>query len=336
MNFRRLIRRAGVGVVLVFAGALIPIHIGTGELVAPTRRPLQDYHTEWMTNQGVHGISVHAFGCLAGRVPCLIVTPEVGNGCSQRGAAIRAQLSSDGMELAPWGTVCANLVLLHGRHGRKEDMLPIAERFCAAGFRCLLPDLPAHGESPIPSVDFGSTAFDSDLASTVLHECAEKFAFDSSPAALWGMSMGGAFAASSACSHPSDWYCLVIVSSFDTLDGVIEEQCRQRAGGFGPVLASAIRQNSLRRTGLDTATVRPFEWAHQVQLPVFVAHGTNDPVIQMHRGRALFESFAAIEKKWVAVNGADHNNVLITPMPLYAAMAGWLLQHLPARKSGSA
>ena len=70
-------------------------------------------------------------------------------GPTPRQRQLRAQLRTRGLALPVYGNVHGTLILLHARKGRKEDLLPVAERFAAAGFRCLIPDLPAHGESRV-------------------------------------------------------------------------------------------------------------------------------------------------------------------------------------------
>jgi fermentation-respiration switch protein FrsA (DUF1100 family) len=81
------------------------------------------------------------------------------------------------------------------------------------------------------------------------------------------------------------------------------------------------------RGGACLAQVRPDNWAKQVPLPVFVAHGDRDQLIPLHRGRRLFDAFSSGEKVWTVVPGADHDNILVTEMPLYARMSTWLIAH---------
>ncbi len=297
------------------------------QLVAPPRRPLMDYHQDWLTNQAQHGIHVTATHCLDGKVPCLFVTPDPAAGPAQRGQLLRSQLVNQGYPLPSYGQVQGTLVLLHGRRGRKEDLLPVAERFCAAGFRCLLPDLPAHGESPVESLHFGRSALETSLPSEVLAEMSRQYGFPSQPASLWGMSMGGCFAIRNASQHPDLWNSLVIVSSFDDLETLVEEQSTNRLGPLGPAFASLTQRLAILRGGVRTGEITPAQWAHQISAPVLVAHGDVDHLISKERGRRLFDGFGGREKRWVEVKGGDHNNVLITPMPLYSTMAAWFLDH---------
>lgn len=66
-----------------------------------------------------------------------------------------------------------------------------------------------------------------------------------------------------------------------------------------------------------------------LKCPVFLAHGTSDRVIPVECGRRLYAALPpGIEKRWVEIPGADHDNVLITDFPIYAEMAEWMLRHV--------
>ena len=88
-------------------------------------------------------------------MPCLVCTPEPVDEFSKRAGIIREQLTDKGVSLKPAGEVIGTLLILHGRSGIKEDYLPVAERFCAVGFRCIIPDLPGHGNNPEPFTTYG-------------------------------------------------------------------------------------------------------------------------------------------------------------------------------------
>ena len=314
-------------VVLIAAGQWLVLSTAD-QLVSPPRRDIQDYHRDWLGDPAAHGMRIESFACLGGDVPCLLASPIASDTSSERGAIIRRQLEEMGHALKPQGEVHGTLVLLHGRKGRKEDLLPVAERFCAAGFRCLLPDLPAHGESPRPKVYYGSGEAEGEIAEQVFVEGMEPLGGLDQPAGIWGMSMGGAFTARSLSTSPERWDCAVIVSSFDALDDVIWDQGRARAWILGSLFSSRLQQVLRKRHGLEPAEVRPVAWTAKTNVPVLVAHGTADSLFPLNRGRALYEALPGEHKSWVEVEGGDHDNVLITPMPLYATMAAWYLDHM--------
>ncbi|MGC3991035.1 MAG: alpha/beta fold hydrolase [Chthoniobacteraceae bacterium] len=298
-------------------------------LSSPPRRALQPYHEDWLGHPEQHGIQIERFSCLNGNAPCLLVTPRADVPVSERGAAIRRQLQEMGCTLGTPGKVRGTLVLLHGRTGRKEDLLPVAERFCAVGYRCVLPDLPAHGDSPLQAVYFGTGPGEADFASGVLAEVATKRGFAISPAAIWGISMGGCYAIRSLATHPGAWNCAVIVSSFDSLEEAIREQSWSRAWILAPLLSQAVDFTLKARYGLDVQVVKPAQWIATTKIPIFVAHGTADTLFPLKTGRRLFDAIPYGQKKWMEVDGGTHDNVLVTPAPLYANMAAWFLNHMP-------
>jgi len=313
---------------LILALLAVLVWEASTQLTAPPRRPLQDYHVEWLKRPADHGIAIEAVTCLDGQVPCLLVEPDGTAGPAQRGKTLRLQLGQMGYQLPAYGDIRGTLVLLHGRRGRKEDLLPVAERFCAAGYRCILPDLPAHGESPVSTVHFGQEeSLERSLPHSILTEVSSQFGFAPKPAGLWGMSMGGSFATRNAADQPDTWDSLVIVSSFDELHGLVEEQFHQRAWYFSKALSPIAQEVVIQRGGVRFQTVQPSTWAQDIEIPVLVAHGDQDQTIPMERGQELYQAFASQKKQWVKVEGGDHNNVLITPMPLYATMAAWFLDH---------
>ena len=154
-------------------------------------------------------------------------------------------------------------------------------------------------------------------------ECSDKLGFSSDPAALWGMSMGGSFA-NAAASHPehgSAWDSLTIICSFDSLDRVIKNKCKY---SWLTNLSSRFCQ---MHGGPDFAEVRPMDWAKHITQPVLMVHGDQDKLIPMARGEVLYDHYASKKKKWVTVEGGNHRNLLILPMPLYAEIAEWMINN---------
>lgn len=323
-------------VILVVAGLVLLsflafIWIAAGWLVSPPRRELQDYHREWLAHAAAHGIRVDQFPALDGKVPCLLVQPDAAHGPGERGLKLRTQLAAQGWKLDGYGTTCGTLVLLHGREGRKEDLLPVAERFAAAGFRCVLPDLPSHGDSPVLKTHFGTSPFESNLAADVLREAAARFHFATEPAGVWGMSMGGSFAVNAAAAQPQLWKAMVLVCTFDTLSGVERDRLHRWVGPFTPVVAPAVEFAITFRDGMSPGSVSSIAKAGKIAIPTLVAHGNTDALISLSRGRRLYDAFPGRDKKWIEVQGATHGTILVTPEPLYAEMSEWYLQWMSPR-----
>lgn len=300
---------------------------GGHELSSPARRTLQDYHQEFLANTLEHGVTVQTFGLTDG-TPCLMMEPLPDGRLGRRGRLIREQLGAEGIDLTPAGKVRGTLVLVHGRKGRKEDYLLIGERLCAVGFRCLLADMPAHGEHPVKIITFGLR--EADIPARLLSEAAERFRFSPQPAGLLGMSMGGAVAVHAAAKEKAPWKALVVISSFDRLDTAIQNNVASRVGeALGQLWRAGAGWVYQLRTGVRLEQIRSDEPASRLSIPVLMAHGTADRVIPINSGRRLYQSLPErLAKEWIEVPGADHHNVLITDFPIYANVARWMLRHV--------
>lgn len=309
---------AGVAALALWAGS---------EIASPERRGLQEYHREFLADPAGHGVELAAF-TLADGTPCLMCAPHSGGKLGERGLKVRAQLEERGMVLAQPGLIAGTLVLVHGRRGRKEDYLLIAERLCAAGFRCLLPDLPAHGDHPAAQAGYGMR--EAELPARVLAEAAERFGFEPRPAGLFGISMGGSVAVHSAARADAPWRALVVIASFDALAPVVEHQAAKMFGAWsGAAWAGTAGAVYEMRAGVALRDILPAEKAASLTMPTLIAHGSADRVVPVSAGRSLFAALpAGLEKKWIEIPGADHDNVLITEFPIYAEVAEWMLRHV--------
>jgi uncharacterized protein len=313
--------------VLVAAAPFILVRLATAELASPPRRDLMDYHRVFLADPSGHGIRVDRFTARDG-TPCLVVSPNGAPG--ERGRILRDQLAGRGIRLAPFGGIRGTLVLLHGRKGRKEDYLGIAERFCACGFRCVIPDLPAHGEHPGAFATYGVR--EESLPARVLDEAAARFGFSAQPAGLMGLSMGGSVAVHAASMPDAPWKALVVVASFDALKPIIRDDARRRLGEtLGNLLAARVETNYQRQTGVALSSIRPIDRIPSIRMPTLVAHGTADRVAPPAGGRRLHDSLpAGVVRKRIEIPGAGHDNVLVTGFPIYAEMASWFADHLMA------
>lgn len=331
MHRRRLITGASVGLLIFLIPAGMAFWAGS-EIASPPRRGLMDYHRDFLTHQAAHGIRIEPFTASCG-TPCLVVTPSGNPG--ERGTIIRKQLAERGLALPPFGEITGTLVLTHGRKGRKEDYLPIAERLCAAGFRCVIPDLPGHGDHPTAIATYGLR--EAGLPALVLDETSRKYGFEKHPAGLMGMSMGGSVAVHAANQPDAPWKALVVVASFDSFVSAIDGQATRHAGvALGALWADAGKGVYRWKSGVSIDDIRPSRHAASIHIPTLIAHGTADDVVAMDSGRRLFESLPeSTAKKWVEIPDAGHDNVLVTPYPIYADIAEWMMRHLTGKTSAA-
>ncbi len=316
----RIIRWAGHLLFVVVTVCFAAGWVAGAWLVKPERKELQDFHREWMGDVGSHGMKVGRLETVSG-IPYLVCEPagELGN----RGRILRTQMEREGWKLGPFGESVGTLVMLHGRGGRKEDLLLTAERFCAVGLRCVIPDLPGHGENRTAIAGFGAGDDENVLPKSVLRDAALKIGFRPQPAALWGMSMGGSYAIRAA-SGANEWDALVVVSTFESLDAVVSPLLSSRIGLLAPLVRVGLGVGAWSR-GVSVGAVRPVRWALDLQIPVLLVHGKNDELIHVRQARKIFAAVPSGRKFLMEVPTGRHGNVLVTPDLVYAEMAAWVL-----------
>lgn len=142
--------------------------------------------------------------------------------------------------------------------------------------------------------------------------------------------MGGAVSIRAAVKNDAPWRASVFVSTFDTLDHVVRHQASGLAGSWGGSGLHWITRRVFEwQTGMEIGAVNSVALVPELKCPTLIAHGTSDRVIPIEYGRPLYESLpSGIEKRWLEIPGADHDNVLITDFPIYAEMAEWMLRHV--------
>lgn len=296
------------------------------QLAHPPFREIGERQRQEFADPASIGLRVQSARTVSG-IPYLFVTPDPVVGAGERGAKLRAELAAMGKYVPAYGFTDATMVLLHGRTGGKDRMLGVAERFAAAGFRCLIPDLPGHGELSNRGCGYGAGEGEDSLAQAVFDDALARFAFpDRQPRLLWGLSMGGSYAVHAAANDPDAWAGLVVIASFAKLDEVVTPSLKRWTGPGLKISRRVAGWAAKEWGGIEPWKVRPGVVAQRVGTPAFVLHGDEDPFVSITQGHRLFESLASLDKRWLEVKGANHWTVLVTPQPVYAEMARWARQ----------
>ena len=236
----------------------------------------------------------------------------------------------------PWGEVRGTVVMLHGRSGRKEDAFPVAERFVAAGFGCLIYDARAHGESGGPFSTFGFRER-ADL-SAVIDEAERRIGSGKlGPLVGFGISQGAAVLLQALPEEPR-LQSAVVVSPFAALDPIIRRAAERRFGvPIASVAAGGIMTLGGWRGGFVPADVKPMDAASRIEVPVMVVHGENDGVIPWSHGREVYEALPTGSGIWRPVPDGYHGNVLaVGGDELYREMILFWIENLgkPDEKRG--
>ncbi|MBX7210641.1 MAG: alpha/beta fold hydrolase [Verrucomicrobiaceae bacterium] len=331
---RRLLRALAAMSFIAAAAFFVLCWLASSRLICPARRAVQDYHKDILEHTLDHGMSIVRQTLVRGEwtgTPCLVCEPLTEPGAAGKGNKLRTELEARNVPVQSWGRIIGTLVLLHGHTGRKEDHLPVAERFCAAGFRCILIDLPGHGGHPAPFASFGFR--ETSLPLAALRELSESLHFEMRPACLFGISQGGAIALQAAAADPGTWSAVAELSSFADLDGVIGAQASRL---FGPLHSPArfiVSRLVKWRAGFDPAAVRPADAAALLgSVPVLIGHGTADTFVPTEHARALLAAVKSERKEFLEIAGTDHHDVLITSQPVYATVAKFFLEALAATR----
>lgn len=326
-HFRGMKRRVVlvlVALLAVLAIPAVPCWIGAGRLVMPPRKPLLARTHVAIAEVSAAGVAIYEDRTTNG-IPFLVCEPVTGTNPGRRGSILRRELRERGIPVGSYGEIVGTVVLLHGWGMRKEDLLRVAERFCAVGLRCVIPDLPGHGDNPECRAGFGFGKGEARLPEEVLAAAAVRFGFPEQPAALWGLSMGGSYAIAAAAALPSRWKAMIVVSSFDALAPVVREQTTRALGAWAVALQPWLVLATRCRGGIWIPDIAPVELARRANLPAMFVHGDADTLIPLRAGRRLHDAAASPAKRWIPVKNAAHGNVLGTPQQVFVEMAAWLL-----------
>lgn len=299
------------------------------KLLQPPRKPLEAWQQQRLDAPGSYGLRLTpaTFSGDGGTEIATILAEPAPGGNSQRAREMRAALQRIGAAHPASGTV----IVLHGRGGRKEDFLPAAERFCAAGFRCLLVDLRAHGESGGDCLTLGVKE-SADLRA-VLDQAEEAFGKDIGPFAAFGYSMGGSTAVLAA-GQDDRLQAVAAISAFADPRPILGDLLTYKSAlGALPAVRDPAwefcRAYARWEAGFDPEANRPADAAVRLATPIFVAHGTADTFVPPSHGRRLYDAPAHENKVWRPIPGAGHGDVFLKGgTALYAEIAAFFAEHL--------
>ncbi|MGH9162359.1 MAG: alpha/beta hydrolase [Vicinamibacteraceae bacterium] len=185
----------------------------------------------------------------------------------------------------------AQVVYFHGNGGNLSIWCSILVELARRGFSVLAVDYRGYGLSTGAPSEQGLYA---DVDATVRYFIRDRRQPDL-PVIYWGRSLGATMAARAAHGVPPDG--LVIEAGFADIHALFSRN---------PIMWSLAWLSSYR---FPTA-----RWLNGVTCPILALHGTADSVVPFRVGRNLFERIASPRKRFLAIDGGDHND----PVPRQA------------------
>lgn len=285
--------------------------ISSSFLITPRRRGLEPRHRELLARPAEHGLDLERFEVITRdgiRLAALLATRSAAPGKAEklRSMAARLELPVDVPAPVPGRTV----FLLHGRSGVKEDLLPVAERFAAAHYRCIVYDARSHGESGGGVCTFGHLET-GDFRDVMDQSLARLGARGEDPGTIcaFGISLGASVLLQSLPAEPR-LGAVVAVAPFASLPEVINHAARRSIHRRVPrwLIAGTMITGGFR-AGFDPYRIEPLRDVASARIPLFFAHGALDEVIPVDHARRLHAAAVGTKEIHVVADG-NHGNIL--------------------------
>ena len=133
------------------------------------------------------------------------------------------------------------------------------------------------------------------------------------PVFIIGQSLGGAVAIPSAATTPS--HCikaLILESTFSSYRHVVSEKLKSN-----PITYFFAKPLSY----LVSDEYSPLSYINELNIPIMVFHGVNDPIVPFSEGAYLFEQINKKNKQLISVQKKGHINTFDNPKDPYRQIA---------------
>ena len=223
----------------------------------------------------------------------LIYLPTGDPGSPPPGWADASVTTSDGIELGLWHRAPVDgapvVVVFNGNAGNRGDRIALGSALAREGFGVVLFDYRGYGENGgAPSED--GLALDAAAVAAFARST-----YPGNRLLFFGESLGAAVAVGAASASPPDG--VVLRSPFTTLADAAS------ANYFGTPLGWFLWD--------DYPTI---DRMPNLETPVTVVAGTRDGIVPIEQSRRVYEA-AAQPIEWVAIEGAGHNDAVLSSGP---------------------
>ena len=245
-----------------------------------------------------------------------------------------AMTAQDGVQLRAWYAEPrlendSTVILLHGVTDNREGVAGYARMFLQKGYRVLLPDSRAHGESGGEIATYGLRERDD------IHRWAEwaRTRQHSGCVYLFGESMGAAIALQATASD-SELCAVVVESPYSTFREIAFDRFARHSRlplwAVRP-LAEATLDSALIysrvKYGVDLRDSSPESCVTSNSVPLMLIAGTADRNIPERHAKELMRVAGSHAEFW-EVSGADHGGAVnVNPELFRAKILGFFNQH---------
>jgi len=231
--------------------------------------------------------------------------------------------SEDGLNLTAWYTPSTNgraILMFHGHGGNRDQLMSHADYLMDAGYGLLMLDFRNHGGSEGDRTSMGfHEIMDARAAYAYLQE-----QDDVEQIILWGHSMGGAVASRLMGEVDADG--LFIDATFGDFPSIVRAGVVAR-GFAGTPFTEILTTMYGALSGADWQDVRPIDSLANIDKPMLVFHGTDDPIIPVAEGYRLAEANPNI--RLVIFEDGAHSNLYELDPELYQREVMAYLDALP-------
>jgi alpha-beta hydrolase superfamily lysophospholipase len=194
------------------------------------------------------------------------------------------------------------VLLLHGIHGDRRDMVDRARFLNGHGYAVLLIDLPGQGASTASFVTFGLR--EADGVRAALEELRRRA--PGQRIGVIGVSLGAASLVLCRDCPPID--AVVLESMYPTIEEAVANRLRMRLGPAGGPLSALLLWQLPLRLGIRPDALHPITRVAEVKAPLLIAAGSADLHTTLSETWRLYEAAAQPKALWV-VEGAAHVNL---------------------------
>jgi hypothetical protein len=216
-------------------------------------------------------------------------------------------ITSSQDSLASWfipaDSARATIILLHGIGGCKEQLIEFAQFLHSHQFNIVLTDFRSQGSSNGFACTYGY--YEKEDIQRLIDLVKEE---SPAPIGVHGSSLGGAIAYQVMALDNRVAFGIV-ESTFDNLQSVVREYTSRFIGFQFNALADFATWRAGNYACFDPSSIDIAAIATTIKQPVLVVHGTADIHIPIELGKRVFDLIGSEQKKWIAIEGATHNNM---------------------------